>query len=376
MMGASSFVAVDPRNLDPQDDMTRPRILFTCGREAGYVRNLLIRRALRQQFDVVDVTDDTPGSLLLRHLKLLPRLLKALTGDQDLVFVGFYGQMLAWSLSQLTRKPIVFDAFLSTYDTLCFDRARFGPHSIRGELAFLLDSQSCRAATHCLLDTEVHKNYFVDRFGLADSKISAFYVGYDQELFYPRPAARSDDCFTVFYYGSFLPLQGIDYIVRAAKLLETEQDIEFRIVGGGMMYPYVHELADELHVQRLTFGPAMPYRELPAAIAEASVCLGGPFGSTAKAHRVIASKTYQFLAMRKPTIVGDSKANHELFTHREDVWMCKMADPQALASAILEMKRDASLRARIAQRGYERCRDQFGMEKQGQRMAEIMSALL
>jgi len=355
---------------------TKPRVLFTCGREAQYVRNLLILGALRQQFDVTTVTDDTPGSLLLRHLRLLPHLLKALAGEQDLVFVGFYGQMLTLFLSRMTRKPIIFDAFLSTYDTLCFDRARFGPHSIRGDLAFLLDRQSCRTATHCLLDTKTHKSYFVDRFGIPDSKISAFYVGYDQELFYPRPKVRPEDRFIVFYYGSFLPLQGIDCIVRAAKLLEAEQDIAFRIVGGGMMYPYVHELAHELHVQRLTFDPVMPYRQLPNAIAGASICLGGPFGSTDKAGRVIASKTYQFLAMRKPTIVGNSKANHELFTHGENVWMCKMADAQALASAILELRRDASLRARIAQRGYERCRDQFSVEKQGQRMGKIISGLL
>ena len=81
-----------PLNSDSRDDMsTGPRILFTCGREAKYVRNLLIRRALRQQFDVFEVTDDTPGSLLWRHLRLLPRLLRALRRQHDLVFVGFYG---------------------------------------------------------------------------------------------------------------------------------------------------------------------------------------------------------------------------------------------------------------------------------------------
>ena len=354
----------------------RPRILFTCGHRVEYVRNLLVRRALRQQFDVFEVTANRPGSLLLRNLRLLPRLLKALRVPHDLVFVGFYGYLLTLFLSRLTRKPIVLDAYVSNWDTLCFDRQRFGPYSTRGRLAYWLDRQACLAASHCLLDTEAHKRYFVETFGIPESKISAFYVGYDQELFYPRSEVQTEGRFVVFYYGSFLPLQGIEHIVGAAKLLEAEPDVEFRIIGEGIVYPRVRELAKELQVDRLTFHPAIPYPQLPDAIAGASVCLGGHFGSNEKASRVIATKTFQFLAMAKPTVVGDSPANRELFTHGEDVLMCKMADARALASSILELKRDASLRARIAQRGYERCRDQFSTEKQGQRLGEILSRLL
>jgi len=357
-------------------EASRPRILFTCGREAEYVRNLLVCRALRQQFDVFEIADHRPGSLLLRNLRLLPRLLRALKTPHDLIFTGFYGYLLTLFVSQLTRKPIVFDAFLSNWDTLCFDRERFSPHSVPGRLAYWLDRQACLAARHCLLDTEAHKRYFVETFGIPASKISAFYVGYDQDLFYPRPAVQTERRFVVFYYGSFVPLQGIEYIVRAARLLEAEPDVEFHIIGKGMVYPRVRQLTQELGMDRLTFHPPIPYPQLPDAIAGASLCLGGPFGASDKASRVIAGKTFQFLAMAKPTIVGDSPANRELFTHGDDVVMCRMADAHALASAILELKRDTSLRARIAQRGYEHCRDQFSMEKQGQKLGEIILRLL
>jgi glycosyltransferase involved in cell wall biosynthesis len=356
--------------------MPKPRILFTCGREAEYVRNLLVRRALRQRFDLVEVTDNQSGSLLLRHLRLLPRLLRALTIPHDLIFTGFHGHLLTLFLSRLTRKPIVFDTFLSNWDTLCFDRERFGPYTPLGRLAYWLDQRACVAASHCLLDTDAHKRYFVETFGLPASKISAFYVGYDTELFYPRPEAPTDGRLVVFYYGTFLPLQGIEHIVAAAKLLEGESDVEFRIIGEGMVYPRVRQLADELRTAHLTFYPIIPYSFLPDAIAGASVCLGGPFGSSGKASRVIAGKTYQFLAMAKPTIVGDSPANREVFTDGEDVLMCEMVDAYALAKAILRLKRDSALRARIAQRGYEHCRDEFSLEKQGQRLNGIISKVL
>ncbi len=356
--------------------MTRPRILFTCGNEAAYVRNLLVRRALRQQFDVVEVTDDQPGSLLVRNLRLLPRLLRALRTPHDLVFAGFYGYLLTLFLKRVTHKPILFDAFVSNWDTLCFDRQSFGPYSTLGGLAFRLDRHACLAADHCLLDTATHRRYFVDTFGIPDAHVSTYYVGYDEELFYPRPAPPTSARLVVFYYGSYLPLHGVEHIVRAAKLLESEPEIEFRLIGDGITYPLARQIAAKLDVQRLAFHPPVPYADLPAAIAEASICLGGPFGSNDKARRVIASKTFQFVAMGKPTIVGDSPANRELFTHGEDAMMCRMADANALASAILELCRDSSLRAHIAQRGQQRCQDAFGMGKQGLKLREIVEQLL
>jgi glycosyltransferase involved in cell wall biosynthesis len=356
--------------------MTRPRILFACGNRPTYVRNLLVLRALRQQFDVVEITDNRPGSLLVRNLRLLPRLLGALRTPHDLLFAGFYGYLFALVLRRVTRKPILLDAFVSNWDTLCFDRQSFEPYSMLGRLVFRLDRSACLAASHCLLDTETHRRYFVDTFGLPDAHVSTHYVGYDEDLFYPRPPTTTSERLVVFYYGSYLPLHGVEHIVRAAKLLESEPDIEFRLIGDGIMYPLARQLADELNVHCLTFLPPVPYADLPAAIAEASVCLGGPFGWNDKARRVVASKTFQFLAMAKPTIVADSPANRELFTHGEDVVMCHMADAEALASAILRLCRDSSLRARIAERGREHCQDAFGAVKQSLELRQIIEQLL
>jgi glycosyltransferase involved in cell wall biosynthesis len=354
----------------------KPRILFTCGREGQYVRNLLVRRALQQRFDVLEVIDNRPGSLLLRNLRLIPRLVPALRTHPDLVFVGFYGHLLTLFLSRLTRAPILFDAYLSTWDTLCFDRQRFAPRSLPGRLAFALDRQAGLAARHTLLDTMTHARFFGETFGIPDSRLSAYYVGYDEEVFYPRPATETASHFRIFFYGSFVPLQGVETIVRAAKLLEAERGIEFRIIGTGLDSPRVHRLAKELGVQRVDWLPPVPYAQLADEIAAASLCLGGPFGSSGKASRVIAGKTFQFLAMAKPTIVGDSPANREVWTHGQDVWMCRMADPEALAAAILELKRDASLRERIAQCGYEHCRKSFGLESQAARLQQIIAGLL
>ena len=179
------------------------------------------------------------------------------------------------------------------------------------------------------------------------------YVGCDEEIFFPRPAPK-DDVFRVFYYGSFLPIQGIEYIVKAAKLLEHEPKIVFQIAGNGMRYDEIRALAESMQCTNIEFIGWIPYAQLPEHIAQASICLGGHFSNSDKAQSVIATKTFQFLAMAKPTIVGDGTANAEVFTHNEHVYMCTMADEHALADAILTLYRDPELRQKIAWGGYFR----------------------
>ena len=327
----------------------RRKILFVCGREPEYVRNRVILKALRRQFDVIEISSSL-RNIILRSVSVFVKFILN-HREYDLVFVGFYGHPLMLWVPRLTRSPIVFDAYLSTYDTLCFDRQWFEPTSLRGRLAYWLDSYACRAASRVILDTKAHVSYFTNTFGLSPQRFSVLYICCDTDIFYPRQAA-SDGKFRVLYCGSFLPLHGVDHIMRAAKLLEEDPQVEVQLVGQGAIREEMIRLAGQLDLSNVQFPGWIPFQELPRAIAEASVCLGGHFSATAKAQRVIASKTFQFLAMAKPTIVGDNPASRELFTHKKNVYMCPPADSAALADAILMLKGDEEMRRRIAQEGY------------------------
>jgi glycosyltransferase involved in cell wall biosynthesis len=87
---------------------------------------------------------------------------------------------------------------------------------------------------------------------------------------------------------------------------------------------------------------------------------------------VIATKTYQFLAMAKPTIVGECPANAEIFTHSEHVYMCRMADARALADAILALRADAGLRRKIALGGYFRFSEYYSTPRVSSVLEQII----
>jgi glycosyltransferase involved in cell wall biosynthesis len=345
------------------------RVLFVCGREPEYVRNQIILKALRQYAEVTEITDNRK-SYIIRHIRLFFKIITHFK-RYDIIFVGFYGYLLIFLMRLLTQKPIIFDAYLSTYNTLCLDRRVVSPQSFIGRLVFLMDRLACILADVVVLDTRAHIGYFVKLYHLPPEKFRVLYLGYDDEIFVPRPPPPEHP-FKVFYYGSFLPLQGIEHIVRAAKLLEHEPDIVFQIVGGGMRFNEIRALAEDLDCQNIGFLGWVPYHQLPDFIAQASVCLGGHFSDNMKAQNVIATKTYQFLGMARPTIVGDNPANAEIFKHGEHVYMCRIADPQSLVDAILTLRANRELREKIGLGGYLLLAESYSIARIGTVLHDIL----
>ncbi len=177
-------------------------------------------------------------------------------------------------------------------------------------------------------------------------------VGADENLFFPRESKH--DARLVLYYSSYLPLHGTETVVRAARLVQDlAPDVHFRIIGNGIEYQHIRKISDEIRLQNTDFVTNVPLNELPQHITEAALCLGGHFGKSSKAKRVIAGKTFQCLAMGKATIVGENDANRELLSHGIDAWFCKMNDYESLAHSILELMDDSELRGRIGERAYQ-----------------------
>jgi len=327
------------------------KILFIAGREPAYVRNAILLKCLEQSGNKIIKCCDSSATYPARFLKVLLKFIAQ--KNYDCVFAGFLGQPLVPIIRTLTRKPIIFDAFLSTYDTMCCDRKRFKPDSLAGRFFYWLDKRSCDLADRVLLDTNAHINYFTSTFGLPRDKFQRVFVGADESLFYPREVTRQDDRFRVFYYCSFLPLHGTEYIIQAAGKLREQKEIEFVLVGTGPEQKKIRKLAQNLGVKNVRFIDWLPYEQLPLEIAQADICLGGHFSGIDKASRVIAGKTFQFLAMQKAVIVGDCAGNRELLTDRHNALFVRMADVDSLAAAILELKTNVTLREQIALEGYK-----------------------
>ena len=353
----------------------RPEVAFVCTARASYTRNETLLAALQRNYRTQTVSSDV-ATYPRRLLSVTPRALLPVIGA-DVVVAGFLAQPLA-PLFYLRPpdRPLVVDTFISLHETLTDDRRAVSRRGPIAAVSKLLDAASLRRAHTVLTDTAANADDLSRRYDIDRDKIVPVYVGANESLFYPRPVHKRDGLFRVFYYATFLPLHGVDVIVRAARELRAERDIQIDIVGDGPERGRVQRLAEELDTPNLAFHDHVPYEALPGYIAQADLCLGGHFNArNAKARRVVPGKVFQFLAMGKPVIAGDCAGTREALRDGEDAAFVRMGDHDALATAILRLKRDVDLRQHIAEGGLQRFRSDFSLEATAERLREVVDHL-
>lgn len=249
----------------------------------------------------------------------------------DVIFLAFRSHEILPFFKFITRKPIIFDAFVSLYETLCLERKIFKAGSLLAKVSKWYDAYLCRIADLVLVDTKAHCDYFKKEFSAKN--ISYLYLECNKTLFKPLAIEKDHDRFVVFWYGKCWPLQGVDIILKAAKLLERQPEITFHLVGP--VRKKCEDLVDELNPKNIEFTEHVPYEKLPLEIAKADLCLGGHFSSLSKAQMVIPGKAFQFIACGNKTILGDNSANRELFSEAENLYFVRMNSEEELAKRIL-----------------------------------------
>ncbi len=298
----------------------------------------------------------------------------------DVFIVGYIGQLDIFFLKALLlfkrNKPkILFAPLVSLYDTAIIDRGLSNKNNLFSKLLFYIDKFSFKMADAIIFDTNEHINYICDLFNLDHNKFHRVWVGADEDVFYPQCSSpdkgRLGWVFTVLFIGKYIPLHGLEYIVKAAKLLENEKDIKFKMIGNGQLYGEIIALSKKLNIKNIDFVEWVEYNELAGEINKADVVMG-IFGGTEKSLRVIPNKVFQAVACGKPVITGDSPAIRELFADRGNIMLCENRNAGSLRNAILELKNNVELRNRIAKNGYVNFKNNFSYEKIGSEIKKIL----
>jgi glycosyltransferase involved in cell wall biosynthesis len=258
------------------------------------------------------------------------------------------------------------------FETKIIDWERKPLNSWQARLNFKIDYWAFKLSDLILADTQAHKDYFCQKYGLPSKKVEVLPVGFDDDLFRRSVAAEKENRFTVLFFGSFLPLHGVDCILEAAKIVSSEEpSIQFRLVGSGQTLLLAKNLASKLGLSNVLFEDWLPLSKLPNRIAYSDICLG-IFGRSEKTRRVVPHKIFQAMGMRKPVITGQTPAVEEFFSHRENIFLIPESNPDLLAQAILELKRDEDLREGIAEKGYQLVSQKFSPEALGRTLIKIL----
>ena len=162
----------------------------------------------------------------------------------------------------------------------------------------------------------------------------------DSTIYFPRKQIKEkylDNKYIVLYFGSILPLQGIEVILDAIILLKDNTDIFFDLIGP------INNTYKEIEMSNVRYTKWLSQPELADRIAQADLCLAGHFNKEIqKANRTIPGKAYIYEMMKRPMILGDSIANHEKFVEDSNTRFVEMGNAEELEKEILFMKQQAN----------------------------------
>ena len=285
----------------------------------------------------------------------------------DVVLVPYPGHAdmpLARRLTRWYKKPLLFDPFLSMWDTAVGDRKLYAPTSDKAWYLQALDWVALHAADGVLADTARMAEFYALLATLPEKRFTVVPVGADESLFVPVPEAP--EAHEVLFYGRMIPLHGIPTIVEAARRLP---EVPFHLVGEGQID--VDSLVADLPNVRRT--RALPYAELPGAIAQSTLCLG-IFSGGDKASRVVPHKVYEAAAMGKAIITADTPAIREAFPEGA-LALVPAADPEALAESIRTLLADPKARQRLGAAARARFEEAFTTRAIGEALIEAVGKL-
>lgn len=365
-------------NLENMAQLEEKRPLRVCyfgTYRANYVRNQVMIAGLRTQgaevyechstlwHSVDDRVQQASGgwknpNFLMRVIRAYRQLLRThrQVPDYDVMLVGYPGQFdvyLARLLTWWRHKPMVLDILMSLH-LIAEERELTRKSPFTGKLIYYLEKIGLKLPDLLIADTAEYEEYYCQKYNLPAKKFRRVPLAVDDRIYQPRSdITPPKDHFRVIYYGTFIPLHGVETIVRAAALLKDRSDIRFYFYGDGQERASVEKLASQLDLQNVEFCGWLDKEKLPEEISKSHICLG-VFGTTKQSLCTIQNKIWEAMMMQRPVITGDAKTIREELSHKKHIYLVERANPQSLASGILELHANSELRQQLALTAYER----------------------
>ncbi|MGE4158246.1 MAG: glycosyltransferase [Planctomycetota bacterium] len=316
-------------------------------------RGLALREGLRLQgVKVSEVTIDHKTSRPWGWK--LERRLDQFKEPVDAVILADLGQEVfhpAWRAAQRLGAPLFSDFFFSMHEALVHDRAVVGEDSFQARRAHKADLDTLKLSDACFFDTREHLRYALNAFPGALRRGFVVPIGCPMAFFEEQTPKPLDGWggFNVLFWGSYIPLQGIEHIIHAAHALRNEPGIVFHLIGKqGQTYAAMRDLEQRLKPGNVRFVDRIDPEKLRSHIKAADLALG-IFGSTPKASRVVPHKVYEALAMGVPCVSMRSPAMNEWIPREA----CLQVEPSTLATSILELRSDETRRRTLGRSGAE-----------------------
>ncbi len=351
------------------------------------------KRTLREEVDGLTVfrtayfttpRNKSKWSQLRSYLSFIPAAFRGglRAGKVDLVFVTsppLFSAIPAIWLAKLRRAQLVLDIRdLWPDEIVACGGARQGSLPVR--LINEIERRAYRAADYVCCTTPSFLETVVER-GVSREKTLLIPNGADLGVFRPLPSRNPvadeipfGDRFVVMYSGVLGIKHGIEVILEAARLLQSEKGIVFYLLGSGARRAALMERAERLGLDNVIFGGERRVEEIPFLLARADVCLSALLPDP-YLEKIITVKIFEYLACEKPVVAALAGETARVLTDSRGGIVVPAGASQPMADAILDLYHQPERRIAMGKVGRRYVEEHFSRSVWAAQLEVMLKAL-
>jgi colanic acid biosynthesis glycosyl transferase WcaI len=141
----------------------------------------------------------------------------------------------------------------------------------------------------------------------------------------------------VLYSGNMGEKQGLESVIHAANCFKKNHDVQFIMVGDGVVKEKLEKLSSDLNLTNISFFPLLPYRNLPNLLASADCHL--VIQKKGAADAVLPSKLTNILAVGGNSVITASSDTTLGFLCTEFPDIAVLVDPESVDALVAGIER-------------------------------------
>jgi glycosyltransferase involved in cell wall biosynthesis len=229
----------------------------------------------------------------------------------------------------------------------------------------------------CIITVLPYAQKYISRY---NSKKNIFWLpnGVNLDRFnIPKDKEKRTKDFTLMYVGQFSATHDIETIIKATKILQEENNINFRVVlvGGGKKERIAKEMVKNYNIKNIEFRGFVEKSEIPKIQNEADVFIASVKKTNVYQFGINSNKIFDYLASGRPIIFTADipgnpikKANAGISIPAEDSY--------AMAEAIKKMYYMSSKkRNEIGKNGKDYLENNYNVEVLAKRLEDILLSI-
>ncbi len=352
--------------------MLNKKRVFIIGNLMGSSRARLLLDYIASSSSFSFSYDDThffkPNSknILLKVFLLIPLIFNSINSFikfllSDIVYILPMGKINFFKLkiANLMKKKIICEFYISQYDTYVNDKKRVDKDSKQALKLKKFDQNLIDLSTDVIFLNNSEKDYYLDVIDRTYTKTKIHLIPLateSKQVSLLNYANTNSNKLVLCWWGSYIPLHGLDKIIEAAKYLKNENiEFEFFLFGTADKKSLIFQKQiDDLELNnmvKIDNTKSFSDKSLDKFLVENCDIAFGNFGDSRKAKVVMVNKAVESISMKIPVISQKTEALNEFFTDNKDIYFSN-AEPKDIAETILKIAANKVKINEVANNGF------------------------